>query len=230
MPPIRIVAAGDAALLVSLPQVIDASLNAWCVAFAEAVAERYGAGVRDAVVGYASVTVYFDPVLVDPEWLERELQDLAARLPATAVRSGAVIDVPVLYGGEMGPDIADVAAFGGCAVDDVVAWHAAVTYRVYLVGFVPGFAYLATVDPRIAAPRRATPRLAMPIGAVAIAGGQTGIYPDTTPGGWNIIGRTPLLPFDPERESPSLFKPGDQVRFQPITEAEFAAFPARGSR
>jgi inhibitor of KinA len=230
MPPIRIAAAGDAALLVSLPEVIDPALNAWCVAFAEAITERYGAAVRDAVVGYASVTVYFDPVLVDPEWLELELQDLATGLPATAIRSGAVIDVPVLYGGEMGPDIADVAAFGGCTTDDVIAWHAAVTYRVYLVGFVPGFAYLATVDPRIAAPRRATPRVAVPAGSVAIANSQTGIYPDATPGGWNIIGRTPALAFDPDREPPSLLKPGDQVRFRPITEAEFAAFPGRGAR
>jgi len=229
MPPIRIAAAGDAALLVTVPQVIDPNLNAWCVAFADEIAGRYGTAVRDAVVGYASVTVYFDPLLVDPEWLERELQDLAAAMPDVAPRSGAVIEVPVLYGGAMGPDIEDVARFGGCAVADVVAWHAAVTYRVYLVGFVPGFAYLATVDPRIAAPRRATPRVTVPLGSVAVAGGQTGIYPDATPGGWNIIGRTPLLPFDPARATPSLFKPGDQVRFRPIDDAQFAALlPADG--
>src|SRR3954470_23696752 len=119
MPPIQIAAAGDAALLVRLPQVIDVNLNAWCVAFADEITDRYGAAVRDAVVGYASVTVYFDPLLTDPEWLERELQEVADALPATAVRSGAVIEIPVLYGGEMGPDIADVASFGGCSVDDV---------------------------------------------------------------------------------------------------------------
>src|SRR3954465_16060667 len=114
MPPIQIAAAGDAALLVRLPQVIDVNLNAWCVAFADEITDRYGAAVRDAVIGYASVTVYFDPLLVDPEWLERELRELAAGMPTVAVRSGAVIDVPVLYGGEMGPDIEDVARFGGC--------------------------------------------------------------------------------------------------------------------
>jgi len=230
MPPIQVAAAGDAALLVSVPQVIDARLNAWCVAYAEAIAERYGAAVRDAVVGYASVTVYFDPLLVSPEWMERELHELAADLPGVPLRSGTVVDVPVLYGGEMGPDVEEVARFGGCDVQDVIARHSAITYRVYLVGFVPGFAYLGTVDPRIAAPRRASPRLAVPVGSVAIAGGQTGIYPDATPGGWNIIGRTPLLPFDPARESPSLLKPGDQVRFRSITEAEFAAFAAEGAR
>jgi len=223
MPPIQIAAAGDAALLVRPPQVIDVQLNAWCVAFADEVTQRYGAAVRDAVVGYASVTVYFDPLLVDPAWFERELQDRAAGMPKTAPRSGAVVDVPVLYGGEMGPDIEDVARFGGCGVDDVIAWHSAVAYRVYLVGFVPGFAYLGTVDPRIAAPRRATPRLAVPAGSVAIAAGQTGIYPDVTPGGWNVIGRTPLVPFDPARAKPCVFTPGDQVRFRAIDAAEFAA-------
>jgi inhibitor of KinA len=230
MPPIRIAAAGDAALLVSLPQVIDPSINAWCVAFAGLIAERYGAAVRDAVVGYASVTVYFDPLLVGPDWLEQEIGELAAEMPEAPVLSGAAIDVPVLYGGEMGPDIDDVARYGGCDVRDVITWHAAVAYRVYLVGFVPGFAYLATVDPRIAAPRRGSPRVAVPPGSVAIAGGQTGIYPDATPGGWNIVGRTPLLPFDPSRETPSLFKPGDTVRFHPITEAEFAVWPAGSVR
>ena len=200
------------------------------VAFAEAITERYGAAVRDAVVGYASVTVYFDPLLMDPEWLERELQEVAERLPTTNVRSGATVEIPVLYGGEMGPDIGDVASFGGCTVDDVIAWHAAVTYRVYLVGFVPGFAYLATVDPRIAAPRRATPRVAVPVGSVAIASSQTGIYPDATPGGWNIIGRTPVLPFDPGSRMPSLLKAGDQVRFRAMTEEEFASFPSQRAR
>jgi inhibitor of KinA len=230
MPPIRIAAAGDAALLVSLPQVIDARINAWCVAFAGLIVERYGAAVRDAVVGYASVTVYFDPLLVDPAWLERELEERAAEMTEAPVLSGATVDVPVLYGGEMGPDIEDVARFAGCGAGDVIAWHAAVAYRVYLVGFVPGFAYLATVDPRIAAPRRGSPRVAVPPGSVAIAGGQTGIYPYATPGGWNIVGRTPLLPFDPARDPPCLFKPGDIVRFHPMTEAEFAAWPAGSVR
>ena len=221
MHPLRILPAGDAALLVALEQAIDPEVNAWCVAFADTVVQRFGAAVRDAVVGYCSVTVYFDPLLVDPGWLERELQGAAERLPAAIVQEGALIEVPVVYGGECGPDLEDVARFAGCTAAEVVARHAAVTYRVYLLGFVPGFAYMATVDPRIAAPRRATPRTVVPIGSVAIAGGQTGIYPDATPGGWNLIGRTPLRPFDPSRPEACLFKPGDQVRFHAITEADF---------
>jgi inhibitor of KinA len=221
MYPVRILPAGDAALLVDLPQAIDPDVNAWCVLFASAVVDRFGTAVRDAVVGYCSVTVYFDPVHVDPAWLERELLEAAAEMPAVSVPEGASVDVPVVYGGTMGPDLEIVARFAGCSCDEVVSRHVAVTYRVYMVGFVPGFAYMAEVDPRIAAPRLATPRTAVPAGSVALAGGQTGIYPDITPGGWNVIGRTPLRPFDPSRPEPSLFKAGDRVRFRPISEPDF---------
>jgi KipI family sensor histidine kinase inhibitor len=221
MNPVRILPAGDAALLVECPPAIDPSVNAWCVAFADRVVERYGAEVRDAVVGYCSVTVYFDPVITEPDALEQQLLELAAGMPDARIKEGTDIEVPVTYGAAFGPDLDDVARFGECTSEEVIARHTAVTYRVYLVGFVPGFAYMAEVDPRIAAPRRVTPRTVVPAGSVAIAGAQTGIYPDSTPGGWNIIGRTPLRPFDPAREEPSLFKPGDLVRFRPITETEF---------
>jgi inhibitor of KinA len=138
-----------------------------------------------------------------------------------SVVAGATVDVPVCYGGEFGPDIGDVAAFGGCTAEEVVVLHAQIPYRVYMVGFVPGFAYMASVDRRIAAPRRVTPRPAVPVGAVAIAGRQTGIYPTVTPGGWNIIGRTPLKPFDSERQTPFLLQPGDTVIFRPVSRDEY---------
>jgi inhibitor of KinA len=224
MHPVRIFPAGDAALLVQLPPVIDPATNAWCVAFADAAMRRHGGVVRDAVVGYCSVTIYFDPIRVDPERLEAELLEAAVVMPPAAVTNGATVEVPVVYGGAFGPDLEDVARFAGCTSEEVVARHAAVAYRVYLVGFVPGFAYMAEVDSRIAAPRRGTPRTAVPAGSVAIAGGQTGIYPDVTPGGWNIIGRTPLRPFDATRAEPSLFKAGDQVRFRPVSETDFERF------
>jgi inhibitor of KinA len=177
-------------------------------------------------VGYCSVTVYFDPLRVDPERLEKELLETAAAMGKVSIKDGQSIDIPVAYGGAFGPDLGDVARFGRCTAEEVIARHAAVTYRVYLVGFVPGFAYMAEVDPRIAAPRRPTPRTAVPAGSVAIAGGQTGTYPDVTPGGWNIIGRTPMRPFDAARPEPSLFKAGDRVRFRPISESDFARLTA----
>ena len=202
MYPVRIIPAGDAALLVQLPQTIDPAVNAWCVAFAKEATRRHGPRVRDTVVGYCSVTVYFDPLRVDPVSLEEDLRGAAHDVRATDPTDGATIEVPVVYGGTHGPDLEDVARFADCTSQEVIERHAAVTYRVYLVGFVPGFAYMAEVDPRIAAPRRSTPRTAVPAGSVAIAGAQTGIYPDVTPGGWNIIGRTPTLPFDPARAEP----------------------------
>ena len=168
------------------------------------------------VVGYCSLTVYFDPLAVDAAWLEAEIRQEEASIEPTPEPPAAAVEVPVCYGTDCGPDLADVAAFAGCSESEVIERHSAVTYRVYLLGFLPGFPYMAEVDPRIAAPRRATPRTAVPAGSVGIAGGQTGIYPSVTPGGWNIVGRTPVTLFDPDRSRPFLFQPGDRVRFRPI--------------
>jgi inhibitor of KinA len=213
--------AGDSALLLAAPERIDAAVNAWCVTVARNVREALGAAARDVVVGYCTVTVYFDPLASEPSWLEEQVRHIARRVESAPVSAGTTVDVPVCYGAEFGPDLADVAAFGRCSIDEVATLHAAATYRVFLVGFVPGFAYMATVDRRIAAGRRSAPRTAVPPGSVAIAGGQTGIYPSATPGGWNIIGRTPVKPYDPGRDDPFLFRPGDEVRFRPIGAAEF---------
>jgi len=223
--PFEVRAAGDAALVVQLPERIDPSLNRWCVALAAAMQRRLGPVLLDAVVGYCSVTFYFEPLRVETAWLRDEIEGVAEQLDADDGDAPlpAVVDVPVCYGGAHGPDLADVAAFASCAEEDVIARHLAREYRVYLVGFVPGFAYLAEVDPTIAAPRRATPRPAVPMGSVAIAGGQTGIYPAVTPGGWNIIGRTSLAPYDPARREPFLFRPGDRVRFRRVEALEASA-------
>lgn len=218
---VRIAPAGDAALVVEFPPRIDPAVNERATALATALRGRWEAILRDVVVGYCTVTVYFDPVRVDGRWLESEVWGLASQAADIAPVSAAVVQVPVCYGGDLGPDLPDVAAYGGCSGDEVVALHSGREYRVYMVGFVPGFAYMAEVDPRIGAPRRASPRTAVPAGSVAIAGGQTGIYPAVTPGGWNIIGRTTLKPFDPERQEPVLFRPGDRVRFVPISRDRF---------
>ena len=218
---VRVVAAGESALVAEFPSRIDPEINDRANAMAQRLRWRWGGILRDVVVGYCTVTVYFDPLRVDAPWLESEIR--AAAGPARqSVRAGkAVVDVPVCYEGDLAPDLADVAAFGGCSTEDVVALHTGRTYRVYMVGFIPGWAYLAEVDSRIAAPRRATPRTAVPAGAVAIAGAQTGIYPAVTPGGWNIIGRTSRKPYDPARPDPFLFQVGDEVRFRAVSRAEF---------
>ena len=217
----RIVQAGDAALLVELAARIDPAVSSRAVALARAVKSRCAASVRDVVVGYCSVTVYFDPLHVDATALEAELRRAAMAPPDRAIEEGALIDVDVCYGGEFGPDLADVAAFAKATEEEVIALHSATTYRVYVVGFVPGFPYMASVHPRLALPRRATPRTRVPAGSVAIAAGQTGIYPLETPGGWHLIGRTGVRPYDDARAEPFLFKPGDRVRFHAVDRIEF---------
>jgi inhibitor of KinA len=221
MADVRILPAGDAALLVEFPARIDPLINELAVALARIIREWHLAAIRDVVVGYASVTVYFDPRLTRAVALLEELHRAARVLPEHAREAANLIDVPVCYGGNLGPDLASIAAVAKATEDEVIALHCAPTYRVYLVGFVPGFPYMASVHPRLAVGRRHTPRTRVPAGSVAVAAGQTGIYPIDTPGGWHLIGRTHIKPYDASRAEPFLFKPGDQVRFHPISHDEF---------
>jgi KipI family sensor histidine kinase inhibitor len=209
----QIVPAGDAVLIVQFAERVDPVINARAIALAERLRTLMSAGILDVVPTFRSVAVYFDPLRTDHDRLVAELQRLAStELPVDAQPREA-IQVPVEYGGTCGPDLADVARFAKMSEDEVVRLHTGVTYRVFMLGFVPGFAYMGTVDQRIAAPRRQTPRTTVPMGSVGIAGVQTGIYPSELPGGWQLIGRTAIKPFDLSRNEPSLFKPGDTVRF-----------------
>ena len=213
----RIVTAGDSAVVVEFEECIDADVNAKVVAVAETIeAERIG-GVRDVVPTFRSVAIYFDPLRIDFDRLHERLERAAANARPEATVAREPIRIPVSYGGACGPDLEEVARYAGLTVSEVITRHAAPVYRVFMLGFVPGFAYMGTVDPSIGVPRRATPRPRVPAGSVGIAGGQTGIYPSETPGGWQIIGRTLLMPFDPSRAEPFLLKAGDAVRFYPDT-------------
>ena len=220
---VRLVRAGDSAWLIELPERIDPAVNTRAIHIARAV-EAAGLPVTDVVVGYRSVMVYVDPLAPggSDESVEGRLREMAAAQYAEQGAFGALVSVPVCYDGPYGPDLGDVAAFARCSVDEVIALHLGLEYRVFVVGFVPGFAYMAPVDPRLAAPRRASPRLKVPAGSVAVAAGQTGVYPAETPGGWNLIGRCPVKPYDADRAEPFLFHPGDRVRFRRIAESEYA--------
>jgi len=205
--------AGDSAVLLELDPVIDPAVNARAIGIASAVAAQRIAGIRDIVPTYRSVAVHFDPLATDVERLRESLRRAAHASPAA--RDGSLIEIPVVYGGENGPDLQEVAAFAGLTPQEVTERHCAREYRVFMLGFLPGFAYMGVVDDAIAAPRKATPRTRIPAGAVGIAGQQTGIYPRQSPGGWQLIGRTTVSVFDPSRAQPSLFAPGDRVRFVP---------------
>jgi inhibitor of KinA len=224
---VRILAAGDSAWLIELPERIDTAVNSHAIRVAREV-ERAGLPVTDVVVGYRSVMVYVDPLSDAAGSVERRLQEIAAAPDAGEETVGPLVEVPVCYEGQYGPDLADVAAFAQCSIDEVIERHLALEYRVFVVGFVPGFAYMALVDPKIAAPRRSSPRLKVPAGSVAVAAGQTGVYPAETPGGWSLIGRCPVKPYDPDRAEPFLFHPGDRIRFRRISEADYRASTAWG--
>ena len=217
----RIVPAGESSLIVEFEERIDPAVNARTIACADAIQSANIAGVRDVVPTYRSVAVYFDPLRTDGDQLMERLAHEAEHADAPVATTAPPVRIPVCYGGEFGPDLASVAAFAGLPEAEVVRLHSAATYRVFMLGFVPGFAYLGLVDGRIAMPRRSTPRVRVPTGSVGIAGIQTGIYPAETPGGWQLIGRTPVKPFDAARRQPFLLKAGDAVHFYPIEPAEF---------
>lgn len=222
---------GDAALVAECGQRIDPDLNARVLAVAHAIRQRARPGVRDVVESYCAVTVHFDPLRTDTAAVVSDLQAEVARTHAVDAgsRSGErQLTVPVCYGGGDGPDLDAVATFAGCSEADVIVRHSAEIYRVYMLGFLPGFAYMGSVPAGLAMPRRKTPRLDVPAGSVGIAGQQTGIYPLAAPGGWQLIGRTPLAPFDLGRADPFLFRAGDAIRFEPIDRETFDELAAAG--
>ena len=214
MTPDPIKQAGDSALLLELGvEAIDPGINARTIAVARAVRRCAIPGVRDVVSTFRSVAVFFEPLATDVDAVAAALHD-AARAPSIP-EAGRSAEIPVVYGGDAGPDLERVAEFGGCTPAAVIERHCARRYRVYMLGFLPGFPYMAHVDQTIAAPRHATPRLGVPAGSVGIAGMQTGIYPRESPGGWQIIGRTAVKLFDPDQTPPALLAPGDDVKFVP---------------
>ena len=213
--------AGDSAIVVELGSSVEVSINKRVIALADAIKKARYEGVRDVTSAYCSVTIYFDPVLSNLERLTSELERLSENISETTEDNARLVKIPVVYGGEYGPDLEEVAAFAECSEAELIELHSRSDYRVYMIGFLPGFAYMGPVDSRIAMPRRETPRLNVPKGTVGIAGKQTGIYPMESPGGWRLIGQTPVSPFDSKRTEPFLIRAGDTVKFESILGDEF---------
>ena len=211
---------GDSALLVTFGDRIDPGLNARAHDLAAAVERLRSTDTRfgRSVPAYASVLVPFDPVAIDPDEAGGVVTGLLAELSgeqAPVPEAGRLVEIPVRYGGDDGPDLADVAALNDLGPDDVIELHAGTEYRVYFLGFAPGFAYLGTLPAQIGTPRLPAPRERIPAGSVGIAGRGTAIYPFALPGGWRIIGRTEVAMWDLTRDSPALLRPGDRVHFVP---------------
>jgi len=217
----RILHAGDSCVTVEFGSSISLEINGRVQELRRLLAERDLPGVRELVPTYRSLSVFFDPVEVDAGKFIPVLESLAASTNETAAPGGKVVVVPVCYGGEFGPDMANVAAHNGLSEDEVIRLHTEPDYYCYMLGFTPGFSYLGGMNEKIATPRLENPRTRIPAGSVGIAGSQTGIYPIDSPGGWQIIGRTPLKLFDPLREPPTLLDAGLWVRFESISEEAY---------
>jgi len=221
---------GETHLLLRFGTRIDAALNAQVHAAADILRAVELPGLIDIIPAYATLALHYDAAFWTgrngmPAWrhLADTLDAVFATPPRYEAETHAAMAIPVCYGGEYGPDLDAVAAHCRMTADEVVARHQAGDYRVAMIGFAPGFAYLLGLDAALHMPRRASPRLRIPAGSVAIGGAQTGIYPSELPAGWQIIGRTPLSLFDAGRDPPCLLAPGDQVRFEAIDAAAFAA-------
>ncbi len=221
----RIQPQGDRCLLITFGDQIDAAIGRTCLAAARRLREAGLPGVTDVVPSFVAVAVHYRPDGLGngPTYadLAERIEALLADGIAVDAAAGREIDVPVCYGGEHGPDLDEVARAAGLTADQVIALHSGPRSMVFMLGFAPGHAYLGVHDEKLNLPRRASPRTAVPPGAVAIANRQTVIYPNRLPGGWHIIGTTPLTMFDPAREPAAYLQPGDSVRFVPISADEF---------
>ena len=213
---------GDQALVVEFGDAIDSDINRRVHDLAYAIEAAGVRGVYDLVPTYRSLLVYYNPMRTSWPELEDSLRSMLAGTGDRVTSTPRVVLLPTLYGGEHGPDLEFVAVNAGLTIDEVVKLHSGTDYLVYMMGFSPGFPYLGGLAERLATPRLESPRLEIPAGSVGIAESQTGVYPVASPGGWRLIGRTPLRLFDETAEQPALLRAGDYIRFVPLeTESRY---------
>lgn len=222
---IKILPSGDSAFLLSFGEEISEEINQRVFACESYLRNQIEKGAVRGIIGmvpaYTTLLVLFDPMEIRRWKLERILRNAVRNNSESKEKQGRLVEIPVCYGGTFGPDLADVAKFCGMSEEEVISRHCGRDYQVYMMGFLPGFPYLGNMDPAIAIPRLDTPRVKIPAGSVGIGGSQTGIYPLESPGGWRLIGRSPVLLFSPEEKEPFLLSAGDKVRFVPIDEKMF---------
>ena len=224
----RLLLAGDTALTVELGDAVDPRINARVLSLDRALEHEALPGVVETIPTYRSLQIHFDPDRLTFEELCRTVGRLAAKLDDEPP-PGRMWTVPVAYGGEHGVDLEQVAERTGLSADEVIARHLGGDYRVYMIGFAPGFAYLGGLDPKLHLPRRETPRLKTPAGTISIGGIQAAVASIEAPSGWHLLGRTPVLAFDPARAEPFLFRVGDRLRFQRISTEDYATLARRSA-
>ena len=207
---------GDSALLVELGDKIDSTVNQRVHALNALLQTKNIAGIVETVPAYCTLLIHYDPLILTFDQVTHWVRDKLTQVDDSLNRKPRQLEVPTRYGGASGPDLEAVAVSKGISAADIVRIHSECEYTVYMMGFTPGFPYLGTLDERLITPRMETPRTLVKAGTVAIAGSQTGIYPLDSPGGWHLIGWTPLKLFDPTSEAPFLFFPGDIIKFIPL--------------
>lgn len=220
---IRVEIAGENALIVYFGDSTSPEVSAQVQTAVALLQQSLGDSLIDLVPSYASLLIIFDMQRCDHLWVRERIRDCLSQLEQSQSREGQLVELPVYYSRESGPDLQSLSEHAGLSVDEVIALHSETEYRAYAIGFAPGFAYLGEVDPRIAAPRLATPRQRVPRGAVAIADRQTAVYPAVSPGGWNLIGLCPVRMFDPSQQPSMPVQVGDRIRFKAIDRDEFLA-------
>lgn len=223
---IRVV--GDRGLLVEYGDKIDPVVNKKVISIAIGLEHDAPAGVIEIIPSYRSLLIVYDPSVTTTSALQESLNSLEKRLVEIEIPPPQTVGIPVCYGGEFGPDIQFVAENHGLTVDAVIRLHSEPEYQIFMIGFTPGFPYLGGLPKELHTPRQKTPRTQVLAGSVGIANEQTGIYPVTSPGGWQLIGRTPLKLFDLERPNPFLYQAGDRIRFKPITPEEYRRLAEKG--
>lgn len=221
MPDIRILTAGDSALLIEFGKDINPETNRKITALVQLMREQHIEGIVDVIPAFCSLLINYDPRVLSYEELKERMEHLLKMETKTEATRKRIFEIPVCYGGEYGPDIENIAEHAGLSVEEVIKIHSSKDYLIYMLGFLPGFTYLGGLDERIHTPRLASPRLKIRAGSVGIGGSQTGIYPLDSPGGWQLMGMTPVRTYDPERQTPILVEAGDYIRFIPIDEEEF---------
>ena len=221
MKDIHIRTAGDSSLLVEFGNEINPEINARIASFVKLIREQQIEGIVDMIPTYCSLLINYDPRIVLYKDIKNRIQNLLKIEVSGTTRRKKVFEIPVCYGGEYGPDLNLIAEHAGLTCEEVIQIHSSQDYLIYMLGFLPGFTYLGGLDERIHTPRLPNPRLRIEAGSVGIGGSQTGIYPLDSPGGWNLMGKTPVKTYDPDRETPILVEAGDYIRFVPVDEAEY---------
>lgn len=218
---IRILTEGDSSVLIEFGKEISPEINRKITATVQMMKEQHIEGVVDMIPAFCSLLINYDPRVISFDELKKRLEHLV-KLDAKAGKNRKKIyEIPVCYGGEYGPDMENIAKNAGLTEEEVIKIHSSRDYLIYMLGFLPGFCYLGGLDERIHTPRLANPRIKINAGSVGIGGSQTGIYPLDSPGGWQLMGMTPVKTYDPDREIPILVEAGDYIRFVPVDEAEY---------